>query len=194
MASTFQRGDRVVWSVGSGQTTGTVQERTTESVEVDGRTIAATSDDPRYLVKNDRTGTVTGHKPETLSPVKDQDDAQSAVADGSKPRETGHGKIAEFHSVVNMTASEMENWLATDESKSVGQKDDAGEIKGRKSGKHIIEILHKDESDYTEGDRQRIQKVVSYIHRHTAQRPSGDIENTPWRYSLMNWGHDPLKD
>ena len=31
------------------------------------------------------------------------------------------------------------------------------------------------------------------VHRHLAQRPSGDIEDTPWRYSLKNWGHDPLK-
>ncbi len=36
-------------------------------------------------------------------------------------------------------------------------------------------------------------KVVGYVHRHLAQRPEGDIEETPWRYSLMNWGHDPLK-
>jgi hypothetical protein len=34
--------------------------------------------------------------------------------------------------------------------------------------------------------------VVGYIHRHLAQRPAGDISQTHWRYSLMNWGHDPL--
>jgi len=33
-----------------------------------------------------------------------------------------------------------------------------------------------------------------YVHRHLAHRPSGDVERTPWRYSLMNWGHDPLKE
>jgi hypothetical protein len=30
-------------------------------------------------------------------------------------------------------------------------------------------------------------------HRHLAQRPSGDAREAEWRYSLMNWGHDPLK-
>ena len=39
-----------------------------------------------------------------------------------------------------------------------------------------------------------MQKVVSYVHRHLAQHPAGDVEETHWRYSLMNWGHDPLKD
>ena len=25
-----------------------------------------------------------------------------------------------------------------------------------------------------------------------AQRPDGDATDTRWRYSLMNWGHDPV--
>jgi hypothetical protein len=37
-----------------------------------------------------------------------------------------------------------------------------------------------------------MHKVVGYVHRHLAQRPSGDVTDTAWRYSLMNWGHDPL--
>jgi hypothetical protein len=31
------------------------------------------------------------------------------------------------------------------------------------------------------------------VHRHQAQQPSGDVEDSTWRYSLLNWGHDPLK-
>jgi hypothetical protein len=38
-----------------------------------------------------------------------------------------------------------------------------------------------------------MRRVVSYVHRHRAQKPSGDVEDLTWRYSLMNWGHDPLK-
>jgi hypothetical protein len=37
-----------------------------------------------------------------------------------------------------------------------------------------------------------MRKVVGYINRHLAQRPSGDVTDTRWRHSLMNWGHDPL--
>ena len=37
-----------------------------------------------------------------------------------------------------------------------------------------------------------MRKVVGYVHRHLAQRPGGDIRHTRWRWSLMNWGHDPL--
>jgi hypothetical protein len=196
MASTFQPGDQVAWQAGQGTTTGIVQERVTESVKVNGHAVAATNDDPRYLVKNDRTGTITGHRPETLSLVEGQSSSEASDPStaASEPRTPMRDKITEFESVVNMTANEIAQWLATEESKSVGQKDESGQIKGRQSGQHIIRILHKHPSDYTEADQQRIQKVVSYIHRHTAQRPAGDIENTRWRYSLMNWGHDPLKN
>jgi hypothetical protein len=70
----------------------------------------------------------------------------------------------EFDDAVNMTASELEKWLDTDESKSVGQKSGGS---GESTG--------------------------GYTKRHLAQRPSGDVEKTAWRYSLMNWGHDPVK-
>jgi hypothetical protein len=101
---------------------------------------------------------------------------------------------AEFHDAVNMTAGELEKWLATDESKAVGQKPaSGGESVGHDSGRKIIKILHTKKADLTPGDEKHMTKVVGYVHRHLAQRPSGDVTETDWRYSLMNWGHDPLK-
>lgn len=100
--------------------------------------------------------------------------------------------IDEFLDVVNMTPKELETWLDTDESQSVGQKDGDDESIGHKSGKRIVELLQK-KSDYTDDDLSHMKKVISYVHRHTAQKPSGDIEDSRWRYSLKNWGHDPLK-
>ncbi len=103
--------------------------------------------------------------------------------------------IKDFHEAVNMTAAQIEKWLETEESKEVGQKEDGkGESTGHQSGRHIIEILHKKKADYSEEDTAHMHKVVSYVHRHLAQRPAGDVKETHWRYSLMNWGHDPLKE
>lgn len=101
--------------------------------------------------------------------------------------------IDEFHQVVNMTQKELESWLDTDESKEVGQKDGDDESIGHKSGRHIIELLQMKKADYSDEDLSHMKKVISYVHRHSAQKPSSDIENSRWRYSLMNWGHDPLK-
>ena len=100
--------------------------------------------------------------------------------------------IADFDEVVNMTAKELEEWLETDESKSVGQSDGRGASKGHESGRRIVEIL-QNKSDYTDDDIGHMRRVVSYVRRHQAQKPQGDVENSNWRYSLLNWGHDPLK-
>lgn len=100
--------------------------------------------------------------------------------------------IREFKEAVNMSAKEIESWLKTKESEEVGQKDGGSESKGHESGRLIVKLL--DKKEYDEDDISQMKRVVSYVHRHSAQRPSGDIEDTHWRYSLMNWGHDPLKD
>lgn len=113
------------------------------------------------------------------------------MADDGDRREA---TIDEFHQVVNMTAKELDDWLGTDESKAVGQKDDGGESVGHSSGRRILTLLHTRKADYAEDDVEHMRTVVGYVHRHLAQRPGGDVSDTRWRYSLMNWGHDPLKE
>ncbi len=53
----------------------------------------------------------------------------------------------EFKDAVNMTATELEKWLKTDESKAVGWDSGDGESIGHKSGEHIIKILNKKKDD-----------------------------------------------
>ena len=101
--------------------------------------------------------------------------------------------VEEFDEAVNMSRKELEEWLETDESKEVGQKDGGSESKGHESGRKIVEILGKNKSDYTDEDIDHMRRVTNYVHRHQAQQPEGDVEGSNWRYSLMNWGHDPLK-
>jgi hypothetical protein len=100
---------------------------------------------------------------------------------------------AEFGEAVTMTAGELEKWLDTDESKAAGQHKDGGESTGHASGRRIVALLRTKKDDLTDDDFAHMRKVVGYVHRHLAQRPSGDVEHTTWRYSLMNWGHDPLE-
>lgn len=100
----------------------------------------------------------------------------------------------DFRAAVNMTPAELRRWLDTDESRSVGQKEHEGdESVGHSSGRRIIGILEKHKADLTGDDLAHMRKVIGYVHRHTAQRPDGEVEHSPWRYSLMNWGHDPQK-
>ena len=100
----------------------------------------------------------------------------------------------EFGEAVNMTAGELEKWLDTDESQAVGQKSGDDESTGHASGRRIVELLHTKQADLTDDDLAHMRKVHGYVQRHLAQEPAKeDVETSKWRYSLMNWGHDPLK-
>ncbi|MFF9499581.1 DUF3140 domain-containing protein [Streptomyces sp. NPDC014656] len=100
--------------------------------------------------------------------------------------------MSEFEEAVNMPPGELEKWLEAEESKSVGQSTGGGESVGHASGRRVVELLRTKKNDLTEDDIAHMRKVTGYIHRHLAQRPTGDVTGTPWRHSLMNWGHDPL--
>lgn len=98
----------------------------------------------------------------------------------------------DFRELVNMTPAELDKWLDSDQSRSAGQPKDGGESTGHASGRRITGILRAKKGDLSDDDYQHMRKVVGYIRRHLAQRPSGDVRDTRWRHSLMNWGHDPL--
>ena len=109
--------------------------------------------------------------------------------------------IRAFKEAVNMTPAALRRWLATEESRGVGMLpgggrktgDVAGESVGHHMGERILEIKATKAGALSEADVADMRKVVGYVHRHMAQRPEGDVTDTRWRRSLMNWGHDPLK-
>ncbi len=99
-----------------------------------------------------------------------------------------------FHDAVNMAPAELERWLGTEDSRSVGWTHEGEhESVGHESGRRIVDIKRAEKSGLTDDDYALMRKVVGYVHRHMAQRPDGDVTDTRWRHSLMNWGHDPLK-
>lgn len=101
-----------------------------------------------------------------------------------------------FTDAVNMTPSELEKWLDTDESKEVGWKGEDGKGKGEsvghKSGKRIVDLLRTKVADLDEDDLAHMKKVAGYVHRHKAQKPAHP-DGSRWEASLKNWGHDPAK-
>lgn len=111
-------------------------------------------------------------------------------------RDEDRQRIAlQFQEAVNLQPDELEAWLETDESKAVGFKPKGrGESVGHASGRRIVRLLRTQLDDLSADDYRHMRKVVGYVHRHLAQRPRGDVTSTRWRYSLLNWGHDPLRD
>lgn len=112
-------------------------------------------------------------------------------------RQDDHEQVwKNFHAAVNMAPAEIEDWLDTEESRKVGfRRDGASESVGHASGRRIVAILRKNKAELDGGDYAHMRKVVGYVRRHRAQGPHDQykVPTSRWRYSLMNWGHDPLK-
>ncbi|MFC3688988.1 DUF3140 domain-containing protein [Aquipuribacter hungaricus] len=98
-----------------------------------------------------------------------------------------------FEEAVTMSPKQLRDWLETEESQSVGQHTDGDdEATGHAMGRRILELKETKKADYSDDDVAAMKKVAGYVARHSAQRPDGDVTDTAWRYSLVNWGHDPL--
>ncbi len=99
----------------------------------------------------------------------------------------------DFGEAVNMAPAELTEWLDSDDSRKVGfKREQGGESVGHASGRRIVAILQAKKADLGDADYAHMRKVVGYVRRHRAQEPENMVTSR-WRYSLMNWGHDPLK-
>ncbi|MFC5481201.1 DUF2945 domain-containing protein [Massilia suwonensis] len=67
MANAFKAGDKVQWHSSQGMVTGTVKKKLTEPTDIKGHHVAASKENPEYLVVSDKTGAEAAHKPDALS-------------------------------------------------------------------------------------------------------------------------------
>ncbi len=67
MAKSFSKGDKVEWNTSGGKTNGTVVRKLTEATEVAGHHVAASEEEPQYLVESEKSGKQAAHKPEALT-------------------------------------------------------------------------------------------------------------------------------
>lgn len=69
MADELKPGDHVEWNTSQGKTTGRVEKKLTHETHVKGHKVAATADEPEFLVRSDRSGAEAAHKPEALRKI-----------------------------------------------------------------------------------------------------------------------------
>ncbi|MBJ7448032.1 MAG: DUF2945 domain-containing protein [Brevundimonas sp.] len=63
---TFKAGDAVKWDHSQGATKGKVVKKVTSPTKIKGHKVAASKDNPEYIVKSDKTGAKAAHKPAEL--------------------------------------------------------------------------------------------------------------------------------
>jgi len=66
MAERLKKGDKVEWETSQGTTSGTVKKKLTEPIDIKDHHVAASADNPQYLVESKKTSKEAAHKPESL--------------------------------------------------------------------------------------------------------------------------------
>ena len=66
MADDLKKGDHVTWNSHGSTAEGTVERKITSDTEASGRTVRASTDDPQYEVRSEKSGTTAVHKPGAL--------------------------------------------------------------------------------------------------------------------------------
>lgn len=66
----FESGDHVAWNTPQGETTGIVKRKLTKPAKIKDHEVAASADNPEYLVVSDKSGAEAAHRPEALRRVK----------------------------------------------------------------------------------------------------------------------------
>ena len=66
MSKTLKPGDQVVWETPQGKTTGTVKKKLTSKTKIKTHTVAASKENPQYLVESKKSGARAAHKASAL--------------------------------------------------------------------------------------------------------------------------------
>ena len=63
---TLKAGDKVAWDSSGGHSVGKVVKKVTSPTRIKGHKVAASKDNPEYIVKSDKSGGIAAHKPGSL--------------------------------------------------------------------------------------------------------------------------------
>lgn len=63
---TFAKGDHVAWGTPQGETHGVVERKLTRPTTIKTHKVAASPENPEYLVRSDKSGEQAAHKPSSL--------------------------------------------------------------------------------------------------------------------------------
>ena len=62
MARALKKGDKVEWETSQGKTRGTVEKKQVSPTRIKGHKVAASKDQPQYIVKSAKSGKKAAHR------------------------------------------------------------------------------------------------------------------------------------
>jgi hypothetical protein len=70
MTNKLKTGDKVAWQSSGGGSVGRVERKLTSSAKIKGHEVAASEDNPEFLVRSEKSGKIAAHKPSALRRVE----------------------------------------------------------------------------------------------------------------------------
>ncbi|CAN5248236.1 DUF2945 domain-containing protein [soil metagenome] len=67
MEKAFSKSDMAAWDSSGGHSIGKVVKRVTVSMKIQSLTVAASKDNPEYIVRSKKAGVIAAHKPDRLT-------------------------------------------------------------------------------------------------------------------------------
>jgi hypothetical protein len=68
--TSFKKGDSVEWDSSGGLSVGKVVKKVTSPMKIKAHKVAASPENPEYVVKSDSSGKTAAHKPDALTKKK----------------------------------------------------------------------------------------------------------------------------
>ena len=69
MTDELKKGDKVAWDSSGGHSVGKVVKKQTTPTQIKGHKVAASKENPEYIVKSDKSGKEAAHKPDSLKKI-----------------------------------------------------------------------------------------------------------------------------
>jgi hypothetical protein len=99
----------------------------------------------------------------------------------------------QFHAMVNLSSPELRDWLLNTPD-GVDTYAPEPDVDVHALGLRVLQIKEKRRTDVTGADLDLMREVTDLIRGRLANPPEDDVNNEPWRDTLMTLGHDPTRD
>ena len=98
----------------------------------------------------------------------------------------------DFHALVNMSSPELRDWLLNTPD-GVDTYAPEPDIDIHALGLRVLQVLEMRRTDLTESDVDLMRDVTELIRSRLRNAPDADVNDDPWRDTLMTLGHDPTR-
>jgi Protein of unknown function (DUF3140) len=96
----------------------------------------------------------------------------------------------DFHALVNMSSPELRDWLVNTPD-GVDTYAPEPDLDVHALGLQVLQVLSKRRTDLTPSDVDLMREVTDLIRSRLHNPPEADVNDEPWRDTLLTLGHDP---